>query len=41
MVHQDFFHYDWNKTLRNSVSLSASELGLTGWSAGLGVNYRF
>ena len=38
---EGFFRYDWNETLRGSVSPSSFELGLTGWSAGLGVNCRF
>jgi hypothetical protein len=38
---EGFYRYDWNETLRNSVGSSSFDLGLSGWSAGLGVVYRF
>jgi hypothetical protein len=38
---EGFFRYDWNETLHGSVSPSSFELGLTGWSAGFGVSFRF
>ncbi|MEO8616063.1 MAG: hypothetical protein ABI600_13045 [Luteolibacter sp.] len=38
---EGFFRYDWNESLSNSVSPSSFELGLTGWSAGLGLIFRF
>jgi hypothetical protein len=38
---EGFYRYDWNETLRNSVGASSFDLGLTGWSAGLGVILHF
>ncbi|MBC8126945.1 MAG: hypothetical protein H8M99_07360 [Gloeobacteraceae cyanobacterium ES-bin-144] len=38
---EGFFRYDWNESLHSSVSPSSFELGLTGWSIGLGLSYRF